>query len=82
MSATTYEQTSTARRTGHNAKRIAAEFGEAVLAWLARIGERSPGGRAAARYQRLNALNDAQLAQLDMKRDQLVERCFGWRAYY
>ena len=81
MSAT-YEQTRIERAAGFRPKQVAADIGEAILNWLGRVGERSAGGRAAARYQRLNALNDAQLAQLDMKRSELVERCFGWRAYY
>lgn len=81
MNSTTYEHThfrpadlpATGRRPG---------LGEAVLRWLARIGERSAIARQAAAYRRLNALEDAQLARLDMKRSELFERCFGWRAYY
>lgn len=76
MSATTYEQTTASRHAGTR------EFGHAVLNWLARIGERSPQGRAAAMHQRLNALSDAELARMDIKRSDLLERCYGWRAYY
>ncbi len=57
-------------------------IGEAFLGWLARIGERSAMARQAAAYRRLNALEDAQLARMDMKRTDLLDRCFGWRAYY
>lgn len=79
MSATTYEHT-TDRHAG--TRGIASDLGNAVLNWLARIGERSPQGRAAALHQRLNALSDAELARMDMKRSDLLERCYGWRAYY
>jgi TorA maturation chaperone TorD len=82
MSATTYEQATPRRRPGIYPKQIATDIGEALLNWLARIGERSANGRASARYQRLNALTDAQLARMDMKRTDLLERCYGWRAYY
>lgn len=57
-------------------------IGEAIIQWLGRIGERSPMARQARAFQRLNALEDAELARLDMKRSELLERCFGWRAYY
>lgn len=83
MSATTYEQTTTTRRgPGVYPKQIATDIGEAILGWLGRIGERSAAGRAAANYRRLNALSDAQLARMDMKRTDLLDRCFGWRAHY
>ena len=78
----TYDHSIQRRRSGARAKTIAADVGEAILNWLARVGERSAGGRAAAQYRRLNALDDAQLARLDMKRTDLLDRCFGWRAHY
>ena len=81
MSAT-YEQTRAHRTGGDRPKQIATDIGEAILNWLGRIGERSAAGRAAAHYQRLNALDDAQLARMDIKRSDLLERCYGWRAYY
>lgn len=81
MNSTTYEQ---ARfRSGDLATTGGRPgIGAAILRWLARIGERSAIARQAAAYRRLNALEDAQLARLDMKRSDLFERCFGWRAYY
>ena len=79
MSATTYERTSPQRG---GIQQGVTEIGGAVLRWLARMGERSAAGRAAQNYQRLNALSDAQLARMDMKRSDLLERCYGWRAYY
>lgn len=81
MSATTYERTPR-RRGGVHPKQIATDIGEAILGWLGRVGERSAAGQAARNYQRLNALSDAQLARMDMKRSDLLERCYGWRAYY
>ena len=78
----TYEHSVERRRSAARARTIAADVGEAILNWLARVGERSAAGRASAEYRRLNALNDAQLARLDMKRTDLLDRCFGWRAHY
>lgn len=82
MAMTTYEQTTTRTTTQIRPKQIAHDLGETILAWLGRIGERSAAGRSAANYRRLNALSDAELARMDMKRSDLLERCFGWRAYY
>ena len=81
MSATTYER-APGRRISVHRKQIATDIGEAILSWLGRVGERSANGRAAARFRRLNALTDAELARQDMKRSDLLERCYGWRAYY
>ena len=72
MSATTYEQPAPGRRPGTDARRVVAAIGEALLGWLGRDSG----------YERLNALADAQLARVDMKRSDLLERCHGWRAYY
>ena len=81
MSATTYEHTtSTGRAAGTHT--IASDIGKAILHWLGRIGERSPQGRAAAQFQRLNALSDAELARMGLKRGELLDRCFGWRAHW
>lgn len=44
--------------------------------WLTRVGERSPGGRAAARARRLAALSDEELARLGLERDQIVRFAF------
>ncbi|HET7409729.1 MAG TPA: hypothetical protein VFJ13_05980 [Paracoccaceae bacterium] len=81
MSATTDERM-TRRQGGVQPKQIATDIGEAILNWMTRVGERSPAGQAARNYQRLNALSDAQLARMDLKRSDLFERCYGWRAYY
>lgn len=80
---TTYEQ-ATHRRPADIYPKAGGSRGiyDAILEWLGRVGERSSLGRQAAAYQRLNALEDAQLARMDMKRSDLLERCFGWRAYY
>lgn len=82
MTLTTYEQTDSNRQGTRSPGQIATDIGEAVLAWLGRIAENSAGGRSARNYQRLNALSDAQLARMDMKRADLLDRCYGWRAYY
>ena len=81
MSAT-YEQTNYRRHPGVYPERRASGIGTAILTWLARIGENSGAGRAAAAYQRLNAKSDAELAALGLRREELAYRCFGARGLY
>lgn len=81
-STTTYEQTNFRPADIYPEGGERRGFGEAILDWLARIGERSSMARQAEAYRRLNALEDAQLARMDLKRSDLLDRCFGWRAYY
>jgi hypothetical protein len=81
-STTTYEQTNFRLKEIYPKGGERRGFGEAVLNWLARIGEGSAMARQAEAYRRLNALEEAQLARMDMKRTDLLDRCFGWRAYY
>lgn len=81
MSATTYERAEPGKG-GARPKQIATDIGEAILKWMGNLGRNSASAKAAANYRRLSALTDAQLARLDLKRDNLLERCYGWRAYY
>lgn len=60
---------------------IANDFGNAILNWLTKMGEKSPYADAARDYQRLNAMSDEELAAKNLKRDQLMDRCFGGRLY-
>lgn len=60
---------------------IANAFGETILNWLTKMGEKSPYADAARDYQRLNAMSDEELAAQNLKRDQLIDRCFGARLY-
>lgn len=77
----TYEQI-TSRDAADIDENRAGSIGTRFMNWLGRIGERSAMARQARAYQHLNALEDAQLARMNLKRSDLVERCFGWRAYY
>ncbi len=81
-STTTYEQTHFRPGSIYPKGGERRGLGETILAWLARMGERSAMARQAEAYRRMNALEDAQLARMDMKRTDLLDRCFGWRAYY
>jgi hypothetical protein len=47
------------------------------LKLLARIGENSPGARAAEKFQKLNALSDQELAARGLRRDDLLFICFS-----
>lgn len=79
---TTYERTGAARHTGLTPTKTATAIGNGILHWLASVGERSAAGRSAAHYQRLNAMSDAELESVGLRREELVSRCFGWRGLY
>lgn len=48
-----------------------------LVDWLVRMGEMSPGARAARAYAALNALSDAELAKRGLNRADLLDHCFG-----
>lgn len=60
---------------------IASDVGNAILDWLTKMGQKSPYADAAREYNRLNAMSDEELASKNLKRDQLLDRCFGPRLY-
>ena len=53
-------------------------LGERLMDWMVRVGEMSAAGRAAQRYAKLNALSDLELAKRGMKREELLDLCFGY----
>lgn len=53
-------------------------LGARIMDWLVRVGEMSSGARAAKHYAALNALSDLELAKRGLRRDDLLDHCFGY----
>ncbi|MEM1298857.1 MAG: hypothetical protein AAGH68_06205 [Pseudomonadota bacterium] len=56
-------------------------FGARILAWLEHVGQSSSGAKAARQFTALNKLSDEELAARGLRREDLVELCFGYHRW-